>query len=215
MGTVGGSAHVHECVVPGSSTLTVAFSRVDPAVILSKCPPSFAGTPSSRGCCVTRTSSASSSSSTESSTSRSSASSVSSCSCSDSIYTFLAFGLLMGVFGRLTRLLDGKACHVLFSISCIFGNITRSAVSMRSGSSTFPELSSTCDFSCGATKTSLSVVDAICLFQITTSPSWAVHNLFVLALPMSASGQIPGSISFIQAFSARYSHGLDPGSATP
>ena len=76
-----------------------------------------------------------------------------------------------------------------FSISCIFGNMTRITVSMQSVSSTLPELNSTCDFFSGASEAPRSILDA-------TSAS--------SRLPRSQRGPPPpnGSFSSTQSFGA-------------
>ena len=65
---------------------------------------------------------------------------------------FLALCLPLNGFWRLARFVDGTAYPVLFSISCIFENFSRSTVSMRSVSSTPPEMNSFCDLFSGATE---------------------------------------------------------------
>ena len=60
---------------------------------------------------------------------------------------------------------DGTACPVLFSISCIFGNVTRSTVSTLSGGTPRDVLS------CGIEEP-LSILNAICVLEIITFPSW-------------------------------------------
>ena len=138
-----------------------------------------------------------------------SSSSVASHSCSDSTsvsHDVLAFGLRVTVFGRLARFVDGTACPVLFSFSCIFRECDSGTVSARSGSCTGIEQRLRLLF-WRHEKTGAIRKPSARQLQLQSNPFQA-HDPFLHNLPMSASGQVPTSKSFIQSVMRKFAVGL-------